>query len=91
MPFFARWLKQNKVEDFKRLAQKGFDFLAVIAWPMVFGALVLGTPIMLFVAGTEFESSGPILKILILATAVIYLSVLFSHVIVALNKQRKMI
>lgn len=91
MPFFARWLKQNKVDDFKRLAQKGFDFLAIIAWPMVFGALVLGTPIMLLVAGTEFETSGPILKILILATTVIYLSVLFSHIIVALNKQRKMI
>ncbi|MBU0649306.1 oligosaccharide flippase family protein [Patescibacteria group bacterium] len=91
MPFFARWLKEKKHDDFKKLAQQGFDFMAIIAWPMVFGALVLATPVMVFVAGNEFAESGPILKILILATAVIYLSVLFSHIIVALNKQRKMI
>lgn len=91
MPFFARWLKEGRDDDFKRLAQRGFDFMAISAWPMVVGALVLATPLMVFVAGDEFSASGPILKILILATAVIYLSVLSSHIIVALNKQRKMI
>ncbi|MDD4995064.1 MAG: flippase [Patescibacteria group bacterium] len=91
MPFFARWFAEKKLEDFTRLAQRGFDFLAIIAWPMVFGALILATPIMVFIAGPDFSASGPILQILIIATGVIYLSVLFSHLIVAIGCQRRMI
>lgn len=91
MPFFVRYWTEKNPEEFKKLMQTTFDFLAIVAWPLVAGTLLLATPIMRLVAGDEFIESGRVLQILILATAVIFLGTLFSHIIVALNKQRKMI
>jgi len=91
MPFFVRYWSEKNTTEFKMLIQRSFDFLAIVAWPLVVGTLLLATPIMALVAGSEFDASGPVLQILILATAVIFLGTLFSHIIVALNKQRKMI
>lgn len=91
MPFFVRYWAQKNEKEFKDLMQTTFDFLAIVAWPLVVGTLLLATPIMTLVAGSEFQESGRILQILILATAVIFLGTLFSHIIVALNKQKKMI
>lgn len=46
---------------------------------------------MVFVAGGEFALSGTILKILMLGTGMIFLGTLFGHIIVAVQKQKKMI
>jgi O-antigen/teichoic acid export membrane protein len=91
MPLLARYWAIKKEKEFHELMQRAFDFLAIVAWPLVFGTLLLATPIMTLVAGDEFAASGPVLMILILATAVIFLGTLFSHIIVALGKQKKMI
>jgi O-antigen/teichoic acid export membrane protein len=43
------------------------------------------------IAGPDFIGSGQILRILTLAIAVIYLNTIFSHIVVAVNAQRKML
>lgn len=83
------WLQKN-LTDFKRVLQASFDFLIALALPMVIGTLFLAKKIMVFVAGQEFEVSGDILKILTLATGIIFLAALFRHVIIAIVKQKSM-
>lgn len=86
----AAWSGRD-LEKFKRVMQKSFDFLVMIAVPIIFGTFFLGERLMSFVAGSDFALSGTILKILILAAGMIFVGTLFGHLVVAVQKQRKMI
>lgn len=78
----------NNFERLKILLQKSFDFLIMIVWPMIFGTLVLGPRIMELIGGPEFIRSGEILRIIILATGVLFVAELFKQTAVGLNQQR---
>lgn len=84
------WIENNK-DYFKKILQKSFDCMAIIALPLVIGAQLLGKPIMYFVAGPDFVLAGEILKVLIFAVAAIFLGTMFSHAVIAIDKQKKMI
>jgi O-antigen/teichoic acid export membrane protein len=86
----ASWAEKNNGK-FKESMQKSFDFMAITAMPLVFGAQFTARPLMTLVAGKEFAESGEILKILILAAGAIFLGSIFSHGIIAINKQKKII
>jgi O-antigen/teichoic acid export membrane protein len=86
----AAWLENNHIY-FKKVLQKSLDFMALLVIPLVIGAQFLGQPVMLFVAGRDFAAAGAILKILAFAVAAIFLGTMFSHAVVALDKQKKMI
>ena len=86
----ASWLASDQ-SYFKKVLQKSFDFMAMVAVPLVIGAQFLGRPIMIYVAGRDFAPSGLILQILIFAVAAIFLGTIFSHAVIALDKQKKMI
>ncbi len=86
----AAWLDSSH-DYFKRVLQKSFDLMALITIPLIVGAQFLGRPIMTSVAGPEFAASGLILQILIFAVAAIFLGTMFSHAVIALDKQKKMI
>ena len=76
---------------FQMILQRGTDVMAMIAVPMIVGGILLGTPIMRFVAGDDFMASGTVLSILILPTAFIFIGNLFSNAVVAVQQQRKML
>lgn len=84
------WL-DNKHDYFKKTLQRSFDFMAISAVPLVVGGIFLSKPIMMAVAGQDFAQSGPILNLLIVAVAFIFLGTMFSHAVIALNKQKKLI
>jgi O-antigen/teichoic acid export membrane protein len=84
------WLKDER-NYFKKILQKSFDFMAMAAIPVVIGAQFLGRQIMILVAGEDFAAAGNILQILIFAVAAIFLGTMFSHAVIALDKQKKMI
>jgi len=86
----ASWAEKN-LERFKRVIQKGFDFLMIIIIPTIFGTYFLGERIMALVAGKEFWLSGTILKVLILGAGMIFIGTFLGHVIVAVQKQKTMI
>ncbi len=86
----SAWIQNNK-EYFKKLLQKSFDFMAIIAIPLIVGSQLLAEPVMKFVAGSDFAASGNILKFLIIAVAAIFLGTMFSHAVIALDKQKKLI
>lgn len=84
------WAEKNK-EKFQEMFQKTFDFLVIMAVPMVFGTLFIAKDIMLLIAGPEFAASGLVLQIIIFATAVIFINSLFGYSIVVIDKQRQMV
>ena len=81
----------NDMDKFKNYFQKAFDFLVIAAIPLIIGTLPLADKIMVLIAGEEFKVSGVVLQILIFATAIIFVNVIFSYSIVIFNKQRKTI
>lgn len=91
LPILTTAWVENNHSYFNKVLQKSFDFMAIIALPLVVGAQFLGKQIMFFVAGSDFILAGDILKILIFSVAAIFLGTMFSHAVIALDKQKKMI
>jgi O-antigen/teichoic acid export membrane protein len=82
----------NKAGDrFRKILQKSFDLMVVLAVPLVVGTQILAGPIMVLVAGKSFATSGAVLKVLIFAVGFVFVSSFFAHVMVALNKQQGII
>lgn len=79
------------MEKFQRVFQKAFDALLIVALPLIAGAWVVGTPLMRFIAGDAYATSGDILKVLIIATAIIFVGNLFGNTVVSVNKQKAMV
>lgn len=86
----AAWLNGDR-PYFRSILQKSFDVMAMLAIPLLVGAQFLGSAVMRFVAGQDFTASGPILQWLIFAVAAIFLGTMFSHAVIAIDKQRRMI
>lgn len=82
---------QAKQDNYRALMQHAFDAMAIVALPLAVGAQFVAGPLMALVAGPEFEPSGPILQLLIVASAAIYLGTVFSHAIIAIDKQKQTI
>jgi O-antigen/teichoic acid export membrane protein len=84
------WARRDRVA-FAHRTQRTFDGLALLAFPLAAGAIVLGTPLMTFVSGAEFAGSGPILALLAFALLGIFLGAPFGYAVVALGVQRRML
>lgn len=102
-PIITRYLEKND-ERLQSAFQKSFDFLSLMALPVVFGALVLARPIINFIAGQEFvdattmgpffglQSSAPlVLQILIITVGIYYISQLFNNTVIAMGRQKEMV
>lgn len=91
LPLLAHaYVKQDR-ERLKKLVSASIDVMLIMAIPMVVGTWLLGPELMRLVAGPDFVASGEILRVLVLAIAVIYLNVIFAHIVVAVDAQRKML
>lgn len=91
LPLMAFAYANKNSEDLRRYLQNGFDVMAAYSLPLVFGTAVLGKEIMGFVAGQAYAPSGDILKILMVAVAIISLTAVFGYGIVATNIQKKIL
>lgn len=89
-PLLARYAYKNS-EKFKTVIQKGFDTMFMFAIPIVFGGVMLSKEIVVFIGGPEFIGSAPILNLLVIAVASIFIGNMFANAVVALNKQRQMV
>ena len=86
----ANWIQKN-YDYFKAIFQKAYDFMVILALPIIIGTQFLAKDIMTLVAGPEFADAGQILRVLIIAASLIFISCLFSHIIIAIDRQRKII
>lgn len=83
------WSKVDKT-TFQKLMQQSFDFFSIVAIPILFGSIAIGTPLMVWIYGVDFVDSGRVLAILGVAITMVFFSALFGHAIVALQKQKPM-
>lgn len=81
------WTRKNLTE-FKERYQHSFDTIMVFAVPVTIGTILLAQPIMRFIFGMEFETSGQMLQWLAVAVFGVYLGAVFGHTAVAIGKQK---
>lgn len=89
LPMLAAAWAATDVERFRRVLRKGFDAMSMIAVPLVVGVWFLADPVMHLIA-PDFTDSAAVLRILIVATATIFIGNLFGNTVVAVNKQKVM-
>ncbi|MFA6106640.1 MAG: flippase [Patescibacteria group bacterium] len=91
LPILTLAWSENDKEKFGRVLQKSFNLLAILACPMAAGTLLTSKRVMGLVAGPEFTAAGPVLNILILASAAVFLGNIFAHAVIAADKQKSII
>ena len=84
----AAWTKRT--QDFTIRMQEAFDVFSLIALPLAIGPAIVGVPLMRLLGGDAFSDSGRVLTIFGPVIALLFFGSLFSHAVIALNKQRVM-
>ena len=91
LPVLAKSWAMNDKERYARVLQKTFDALVVLAAPIVVGTILTADKIMVLIAGEKFIDSANALRILIVATGIIFVNVVFGYAIVIIKKQKSML
>ena len=91
LPLFTfNWINKN-YDVFKKMLQKSFDFMVILAIPLTIGAQFTSREIISMIAGKEFADGGLALKLLIVSISLLFISCIFSHIIIAVDQQKKLI
>lgn len=99
LPVLTKSFVDKDTEKSKTIIRFSFDFLSALAFPFLVGAFALAYPLIFLVSSPEFLSrlsegfygSDIALKILMFAMALQFLSVLFMFILLALDKQTKIL
>ncbi len=91
LPLLVKARTEGSSGDWNRIMQKAFDFMAILAMPLVAGALVVGRDLMVLFTSEAFADSGPLLVILIVACAAVFFGSMFGHAVIAVKKQKAMV
>lgn len=78
-------------DRFIRLYQRGFGLLAMAAVPLVVGGWILAEPILVLIGQQAYAPAAPILRLLLIAVAALYLNSLSGHVVTVIGRQRQMV
>ena len=84
------WAEKNKI-FFNIVLQKSFDVMVIMAIPMLIGTFFTAGDIINVIAGHSFSQSSLVLKILMIASSFIFIGTMFSHAIIAIEKQKQII
>ncbi|MDD3711154.1 MAG: flippase [Patescibacteria group bacterium] len=91
LPLFTfHWINKN-LNFFNKMVQKSFDFMVILAIPLTVGAQFTATEIISLIAGKDFAGGGLPLQLLIISISLLFISCIFSHIIIAIEKQKKII
>lgn len=88
-PTLAKHALENK-KELMRIYQKAFDFMMVAALPMFAGIFMLAKPIIHILGGDQFVDSIGLLRILSLAVVFVFFSTLSNNLVIADNRQKKL-
>ena len=91
LPVLANVWTSGDRQDFNRKLGRAFEFLSILAIPLVFGTIAVASDVMTLIAGPEFAEAGPLLAVLMAAGAMVFWSALYGHTIVAIGLQRRML
>ena len=88
-PLMARYIFTNQ-KKFRTIANNTYKVFWVMVIPLVIGTLFLAPDIIYLIGGTSFQASIPALKILIFASVFIFFGTFSNAILIAGNKQKKM-
>ncbi len=91
LPVLTRSWAEKNIDFFKNVLQKSFDTMLIMAIPILAGTYFIAGGIINIIAGPEFFESALALKILMLASTFIFLGTMFSHAIIAIERQKEII
>ena len=91
LPILSQLRAKKDTQQFSSIMGRSLEIMLLFTVPLIIGVWTLGPEIMSAVAGESFTESGIVLRILVLAIAIIYFNTVTSHAIVALGAQRKML
>lgn len=91
LPSLTLAWSSNEKNQFRRIVQKSFDALILLIIPVVTGGIILAKPIIQLFAGVNFLESARPLQILMVALLLIFPTTLFTHIIIAIKKQKLML
>lgn len=90
MPLFTFHLSSNR-EKFEKMVNKNFKVFLILVLPIIIGAQFLADGIIGIIAGSGYEVSANILRILVFALAFIFFGTLFNNVLVAARLQKSLL
>ncbi len=90
LPQLTKYYQDNK-EYFLQQIKIALDIFHAFLVPLVVGGIILAKPLITLLAGRDFSQSDYLLQILLLATACIFYTQLFTYIIVAINQQKKLL
>ena len=88
-PLMARYIFTNP-KKFHFIANKTYKLFWIMIVPLIIGTLFLAPGIIHLISGNTFKASAPVLKILIFALVFIFFSSFSNAILIAGNKQKKM-
>ncbi len=91
MPILTAAHLSGQKDYFKKILQRSFDLMVMLALPLFIGTQFAAEPVMRMVAGSDFSGSGTVLKVLMGAAGLVFISCLMSHVMVSIGKQKEII
>jgi O-antigen/teichoic acid export membrane protein len=90
LPVFVHAWETNDREKILRIVQRATDAVAILAFPVLVGGILLASPLILFISGPEYSASGPLLALLVIAAFMVFYGALYGHLIVGIGKQKLM-
>lgn len=87
MPLMSRSASEDR-EQFVSIMQRTLNFLLVAIVPIVLGIFAVSDKLIRLLSEPAFAAAAPVLDILTLALACIFLGALFSNAIIALKRQK---
>lgn len=90
LPSLVAMWSSGEAQAFKDRVAKLFDVFVLAVVPIVVGAQLVSSEVMVLIAGEDFAAAGPLLALLIVALLGVFLGALWGHLVVAVNKQKVM-
>jgi len=89
MPIMSKYIFTNR-DKFRSVVQRTLNFLIIAFVPIAFGVVMTSDKIIKLFSDDGFRDSPMVLNILIIALGFIFLGALFSNVLIAANRQKRL-
>lgn len=86
----SAWLASDP-EKYRKVLQKSFNLTIIAVFPLVIGGQFLSSGIISIMAGQGYTAASGILQILVVAVGFVFISCLFTHALIAIDQQKKII
>lgn len=86
-PLLSNHHQRGEHADFKRLYQRSHDLLSILAMIIVTGIILFAEPAVRLIGGGEYAESARSMQVLAMAVALIWISNLVDHGLIAIGRQ----